>query len=217
MQSSLENMFAQLKTIVDLVRGGVSDFRAFQAKEKRHEVVLELLRVYFVLLDCVDDGESLITEAQPNPVSTISKMPADEALNTLTRWDELIRQQGRRLFYLQNAFLGQHHLVVINPELKKQIDELIGYKLDRTVTLHSIGATLYFKNIFPKTETAEEKARYISVMAGELGDALNMSRITAEIKGLREALNNYRAIVERMVSDEEILVLSERARLATQI
>lgn len=144
-------------------------------------------------------------------------MPPDEALNTLTRWDELIRQQGIRLSYLENAFLGQHHLLVINPELKKQIDELIGYKLDRTVTLHSIGVQLYFKNIFPRTETAEEKARYISVMAGELGDALDMPRITAEIKGLREALNNYRAIVERMVSDEEILVLSARARLATQI
>lgn len=209
-------MFAQLKTIIDLVRAGVSDFKSFQAKERRKEVVLELLRVYFVLKDCVDDGESLIAEAQPNPISTISKMPPEEALSTLTRWDKVIRHQGIRLAYLENAFLGQHHLAVINPELEERIKALIGYKLDRTVTLHNIGATLYFKNIFPKIETAEEKARYVSIMAGELGDALDMSRITTEIKEFREALNNYRTIVERMVSNEELLVLSERARLDTQ-
>lgn len=56
--------------------------------------------------------------------------------------------------------------------------------MDRAVILHGIGAALFFKNLFPVANTAEEKARYISVMAGEEGDALDMSRITAEIEGL---------------------------------
>lgn len=209
-------MFAQLKSIVDLVRTGISDFRYFQIKKARDDAVLDLLRVYFVLKDCIEDGEYLVSEAQPNPVETISKMAPTLALETMERWDTLIRYQGIRLSQLQSAFLSQHHIAVINPELQDRITEVIGYKLDRTVTLHGIGAALYFKNMFPVADTAEEKARYISVMAGEEGDALNMPRITAEIESLREALNDYRAVVERMVSDQEILKFSERARRETR-
>ena len=88
--------------------------------------------------------------------------------------------------------------------------------MDRTVTLHGIGAALFFKNMFPIANTAEEKARYISVMAGEEGDALDMCRITTEIDGLRQALNDYRAVVERMVADDELLKFSGRARRETR-
>lgn len=209
-------MFAQLKAIVDLVRTGISDVRDFQSKEARDDAVLDLLRVYFVLKDCVEDGECLVSEAQPNPVETIAKLAPEVALETMERWDKLIRRQGIRLSQLQSAFLGQHYIAVVNPGLQERITEVIGYKLDRTVTLHGIGAALFFKNMFPVANTAEEKARYISVMAGEEGDALDMSRITAEIEGLRNALNDYRTVVERMVSDHELLKLSGRARQDTR-
>jgi len=53
-------------------------------------------------------------------------------------------------------------------------------------------------------------------MAGEKEDALNMTRISAEIASLRESLDHYRAIVERMVSDAELLQLSKLARKETQ-
>lgn len=209
-------MFAQLKAIVDLVRTGISDLREFQTKEARDDAVLDLLRVYFVLKDCVEDGEHLVAAAQPNPVETIAKMAPDVALETMEHWDKLIRRQGIRLSQLQSAFLGQHHILVINPGLQERITDVIGYKMDRTVTLHGIGAALFFKNMFPVANTAEEKARYISVMAGEEGDALDMSRITAEIEGLRQALNDYRAVVERMVADDELLKFSGRARRETR-
>jgi len=208
-------MFSQLKVVVDLIRTGISDFRDFQTKKARDDAVLDLLRVYFILKDCVDDGERLVSEAQPNPVEIISEMAPEVALETIERWDKLIRRQGIRLSQLQSAFLGQHHITVINPWLQERITEIIGYKLDRTVTLHGIGAALFFKNMFPISDTAEEKARYISVMAGEEGNALNIPRITTELEGLRKALNDYRIVVERMVSDHEILKFSERARRET--
>lgn len=208
-------MFAQLKAIVDVVKTGVSELREFQTKEDREKAVLDLLRVYFVLKDCVEDGEQLVAEAQPNPVRTISEMTPEVALKTIERWDRMIRRQGIRLSQLQSAFLGQHHIAVINPALQSRITEIVGYKMDRTVTLHGIGAALFFKNMFPIANTSEEKAHYVSVMAGEKGDALNMSRITAEIEGLRKALSEYRAVVERMVADDELLRFSGRARKET--
>ncbi|MBL0075769.1 MAG: hypothetical protein IPP41_07410 [Rhodocyclaceae bacterium] len=69
------------------------------------------------------------------------------ALETMERWDKLIRRQGIRLSQLQSAFLGQHHIAVINPELQDRITEIIGYKLDRTVTLHGIGAPLLQEHV----------------------------------------------------------------------
>ncbi|EYU15891.1 hypothetical protein BA1DRAFT_01516 [Photorhabdus aegyptia] len=45
---------------------------------------------------------------------------------------------------LQSALLGQNHLIVINPDLQKKISEAIGYKIDRTLSLHPIRAALFF-------------------------------------------------------------------------
>jgi len=209
-------MFAQLKSVLDLVRSGVSDLRSFRSARAREEAVLGMLHVYFLLKDCVDDGERLISEAQPNPVEKISGMEPQLALATIERWDRMIRKQGIRLYQLQGALLGQDHITVINPVLQEQLVEVVGCKMHRAVTLHGIGAALYFKAIFPVADTHEEKARYISVMAGEEESALNMTRIYDEIENLRESLDQYRSIIERMVSNAELLQLSRRARRETQ-
>lgn len=209
-------MFAQLKGVVDLIRTGISDLRNFQSAKAREEAVLDVLRVYFILKDCVDDGEMLVRDAQPNPVEKLAEMEPETALATLERWDSTIRKQGIRLYRLQGALLGQHHIAVINPALQDRITEAIGYKMDRAVTLHGIGAALFFKNMFPVANTSEEKARYISTMAGEKDGSLNMPRICTEIQSLRESLDQYRGVVERIVTDAELLQLSQRARRETE-
>jgi len=210
-------MFAQLKGIVDLIRSGVSDFRSFQTVRAREEAVLDVLRVYFLLKDCVDDGEKIIAEAQPNPVEKIAQMEPELALTTIEKWDATIRKQGIRLYQLQGVLLGQDHIAIINPALQERISEAIGYKMDRAVTLHGIGAALFFKNMFPVANTAEEKAHYIFVMAGEEEGSLNMPRICAEIESLRQSLDQYRGVVERLVSNAELLQLSQRARQETRL
>lgn len=209
-------MFAQVKSVVDLIRSGVTDFRKFESDKERSDAVLDLLRVYFTLKDCVDDGEKLVAEAEPDPVEKISSIEPDDAIATLERWDATIRKQGIRLYQLQGAIFGQDHLTVINPELQERVSEVIGYKMDRTVTLHGIGSALFFRAAFPTENTTEEKARYIAVMAGEEDDSLNMPRIREEITMLRDSLNQYRLVVERLVSDAELLQLSQRARNETR-
>lgn len=172
--------------------------------------------MYFTLKDCVDDGEKLVADADPDPVGKISSMKPDDAITMLKRWDATIRKQGIRLFHLQGAVLGQDHLTVINPKLQERIGEVIGCKMDRTVTLHGIGAALFFRAAFPIADTNEEKARYIAVMAGEEDSSLNMPRIREEIATLRESLDQFRLVVERLVSDTELLQLSQRARTETR-
>jgi len=209
-------MFAQIKSVVDLIRSGVTDFRNFKSDKERNDAVLDLLRVYFTLKDCVDDGEKLVAEAEPDPVDKISSMEPGDAIAMLERWDAIIRKQGTRLYQLQEAIFGQDHLTVINPELQKRVSEVIGYKMDRTVTLHGIGSALFFRAAFPTEDTQEEIARYVAVMAGEKDDSLNMPRIREEITKLRDSLNQYRIVVERLVSDPELLQLSQRARNETR-
>lgn len=209
-------MFSQLKGVVDVIRSGISDFRKYRDVSERENAVLGVLKAYFLFKDCVDEGEALIAEAGPDPVAKITSMEASEALTTIERWDAIVRRQGIRLYTLQDYIYGQHHLSVIDPDLQDKISEVIGHKMDRAVTLHGIGAALYFKNLFPIANTHVEKAKYIATMAGEEEDTLNVPRIRAEIASLREALEQYRNVVSRMVTDAELLRLSERARLETQ-
>lgn len=208
-------MFEHLKSVVDVIRSGVADFRKFKTNKEREEALLSVLKVYFLLKDCVDEGEALIHDAGPNPVSKISAMEASVALSTLERWDAIIRRQGIRLYTLKNYVFRQDHLAVTNPVLQSKISEIIGYKMDRAVTLHGIGSALLFRSFLPVENTNEEKARYVSIMAGAEGDTLDMMKVQNEIASLREALDQYRLVVERLVPDKELLALSGRAREET--
>jgi len=209
-------MFSELKSVVDLIRLGITEFRKFRSDQERKEIVLGVLKAYFLLKDCVDDGERLIKEAGTDPVGKINSMEPAEAIATLTRCDLILRKQGRRLYDLQGYIFGQDHLAVINPNLQDQISKVIGYKMDRAVTLHGIGAGLFFRNMFPIGETNEEKARLVALMAGAENDLLDLEKITAEVATLREALEEYRLVVERIVTSEELLSLSGKARQETQ-
>jgi hypothetical protein len=63
--------------------------------------------------------------------------------------------------------------------------------------------------------TDEEKARYVSLMAGEEHDLLHMDKIRAEIADLREAMEAYRIVVMQLATSDEIIRLSDAARKAT--
>lgn len=208
-------MFGYLKDVVDVIRSGIADYRKYKTNKEREEALLSVLKVYFLLKDCVDEGEALVHEAGPDPVTKISAMEASVALSTLERWDSIIRRQGIRLYTLKNYVFRQDHLAVTNPTLQNKINEIIGYKMDRTVTLHGIGSALYFRCLLPVANTNEEKARYVAIMAGAEGDTLDMAKVQDEIVSLRDALDQYRLVVERLVPDNKLLALSGRAREET--
>jgi hypothetical protein len=206
-------MFANLKTIVDLIRSGVAGFHEFKGRRDRQEIVLQLRRTYFLLKDCADEGEELLGLATHDPLSKIRAMQPDDVVKAGAEWDAKLRRQGHRLYALQGLVFGQDHLAVINPDLQRDIGTIVGYKMDRAVTLHRIGAVLFFRNMFPQHESAEDKARVVSLMLGAQEDgALDVGQSAAEIDALRRALEEYRTVVERFVSNEELLLLSERAR-----
>jgi hypothetical protein len=199
-------MFSQLKDVVDLVRTGITDFRKFKLKRQREKVLVDILKFYFLLKDCVDEGEQLIEEAGSDPVAKIRAMQGNEAITTLARWDFVLRRQGMRLYALKGYVFGA-------PQLQDSLKKVIGYKMQRAVTLHGIGSTLFLRYMFPIEDTNEERARLVALMVGARSKGtLDLKKVRREIASLRGSLDEYRSVVQRLVTDEELLQFSSRAR-----
>jgi hypothetical protein len=202
-------MFGALKAIVEVIRSAIE----LKGRVKRKKVVLNLRRTYFLLKGCADEGAELLAIADQNPIAKLRAMSPDQVVRTSAEWDAKLRRQTQKLLAVEGLLFGQDHLAVISPDLPLAIKEIVGYKMNRAVTLHRIGAVLLFRNIFHKRESAEDKARVIRLMLGADDEgALDVNQIAGEIDALRRALENYRCVVERFVSSEELLLLSTRAR-----
>jgi hypothetical protein len=210
-------MFAQIKSVVEAVLSGFKSIHEFKTQRERDKAIEEMLRFYFVLKDCVDDGEALIVEAGSNPLAKLKSMSPPEATATVKRWDTVLRLQGIRLRMLEGMLYGQAQLAVVNPQVEGALRKAIGYKMTRAVTLHGIGAGLYLRCMLPIEETDDQKAELIALMAGEKGrKAIDLDRIRREVGDLRSALETYRGTVQELASSAEILKISKKARESTR-
>ncbi len=208
-------MFGQIKAIVDLISFGLKDGWSFKDKVQRRAEVLRMLETYFLLKDCLDEGYALIEEAGPRPVEKLRNMSDVEAKAWVRCCDYILQKQSRRLAILQKYLIGQDHLTVINPELQEKIIQAVGSKFDRVTTLHEIGAALLFYSMFPLAESPEEKVRYIIVMSGSRRDTIPLPKVRREVKSLSEALEQYRQVIDRLITREELVSLSKNARKRT--
>jgi hypothetical protein len=69
--------------------------------------------------------------------------------------------------------------------------------------------------MFDLAQSDEERASYVTLMAGSDNNVIDMAKICADMGELRKSLDLYRGIVERLVPDVEILKMSHRARQET--
>ncbi len=209
-------MFTSLAKIADSICSVLTYIKNIQTKAEREKAILDILKTYFLLKDIVDDGTRLLSSAGTDPVGKISEMEAADAIKTLTAWDLIVQRQGNRLFTLRNYIFGEHHLSVINPALQERITEIIGDKMDRTITLHQIGAALFFRNMFPIADNEKERIKYVELLLDASEDGtINVVRASSEIEDLEQSLSAYRQVIERLVSSEELVALSARARQET--
>lgn len=211
-------MFSQIKGVVEVVISGFKTIREFKSANDREQGILDLLRFYFLLKDCVDDGEALILEAGSNPIAKIAAMPSDKANKVIARWDLVLRRQASRLYTLQSLLFTQEALAVINPSLEARLSQAVGDKMNRTVNLHGIGSALVIRCMLPLDETMVEKATLVAMLAGERQrDKINLDRIRREVADLRIALDDYRHHVTSLATNDELLKLSKKARKVTRL
>lgn len=206
-------MFGELISFIDVLRSAAIDFRTRKLGAERKAVISTLLETYFYLKDATDEGELLVEDAQPNPVEVIKALNAIDAKERLAKWDYALRRQTFRLMQVSGKVFEQEFMDVIAPELREKLYDVIGSKFNRTTSLHGIGAALFFRDWADGTD--EEKASYVSLMAGADDALLHMDKIRAEIAGLREAMESYRIVVNELATSNEIIQLSQTARKAT--
>ncbi|WP_162435866.1 hypothetical protein [Pseudoxanthomonas koreensis] len=116
---------------------------------------------------------------------------------------------------ISDLIYDQEFLDVTSPELRERLYDVLGSKFERTNSLHGIGAALFFRGF--SGDTPEERARYVSVMAGEEEDLLHMDKIRAEIVALQDAMELYRIAVNQLATSDEIVRMSAAARVATTL
>lgn len=114
-------MFGQLKSIVDILRSGLSYLDKRKKEDQHVELVLRLLETYFILKDCADEGEALLKEAGPDPAEILRALDAWKAHSTLKKWDAMVRRQGIRLRMLLGYISGQESLSIVDPDLQERI------------------------------------------------------------------------------------------------
>lgn len=208
-------MFAELKSIVDLICSCVSGLQKYKSGKVREKLILDLLRTYFLMKDSAEEGKQLIDEAGPDPIRRIKSMNATLAVSTLNRWEVILYRQSRRLNALHELMLGQNYLALIDPDTQARIKTIVGYKLERTNSLYGIAASLFFRFVLSLPSSVEDRASYVSIMFGSQSELLDVEKIEQEIDDLRESLDSFRGIVERLLSDDEITKFSDRAREKT--
>jgi hypothetical protein len=209
-------MFGDLKAIVDVIRSAVESIKGFRDNSTRQNTALDLLRTYFLLMDIVKEGLELLNSVGTDPVATITSLPPEEAQVALKRWDSIVRRQGGRLYSLSERLLGQDVLAVIDPSLKRRLEELVSSKFERTGSLHGIGAGLVIYSAFGGSHKQDWLMNVVqSIYQVQEDHHINVSEARKEINQLQDALECYRAVCVRLVGDEEIMRLAKKAREET--
>jgi len=211
-------MFTDLLKIISFIKDSVKDLSKLNASSERKAALLEMLKTYFYLYDAHVDGVKLLESVDSDPVNYIKTL-GDESLKAyLNVWDQVLRRQGIRLYNTQEFITSQSYLAIINPSAVENISKVIGYKMDRLVTLHGLGAGLFFRNVFPIEETPETLASLVlQVLTKQDTGLVDKVVVQRELDDLKNSLDDFRAMIEASMENKEILELSKEAREATQL
>lgn len=211
-------MFTELLKIINLISSAVKDLSNIKTSYDRKIALLEMLKTYFLLLDSYKDGIKLLESVNSNPFEYIKSLDDSSLKYHLSVWDEILRRQGIRLYQAQEYITSQSYLAIINPDIVEEISKVIGYKMDRLVTLHGLVAGLFFRNLFPTDETPETTVKLVvQVLMKQDSDVINKELVFDELKALKKGLDSFRIIIDSIMDKEEILLLSNKAREETKI
>ena len=208
-------MLRDLKTLVDIVRAAMGGLSQIRSKKARSQAILELLYLYFVLLDVVEDGRSLLNAVGQNPGETLAAVPEAQVSARLREWDALIRRQASRLYNLSGRILGQDALSVIDPTLKTKLLNLVGSKSRRARGLEGIGAGLVIYSMI--NDRRELSTVILSMYPLRNRISINLLAANKELDQLQETLDTFRALCLRLTSEGEVLLLSRKARKSSRL
>lgn len=211
-------MFTDLVKILEFLMNSVKGLSKLNKSSERKEALLEMLQAYFYLYDTHLDGVKLLESVDSDPVNYVKSLQGESLQEHLNTWDKVLRRQGIRLYKAKQYITSQSYLAVINPSAVDNISKVIGYKMDRLVTLHGLGAGLFFRNVFPTEETPEQLANFVlQVLTKQEAGLIDKDEVGKELDDLNVSLNKFRNMINEAVSKEELLELSDMARNKTYL
>ncbi|HEA3089962.1 TPA: hypothetical protein RVR74_002278 [Aeromonas salmonicida] len=211
-------MFTDLLKILNLIKNSVQYLSILRKSSDRKQALLEMLKTYFYLYDTHVDGVKLLESVDNDPVNYIKSLKDDSLKEHLKIWDQVLRRQGIRLYNTQQYITSQSYLAVINPSAVENISKVIGYKMDRLVTLHGLGASLFFRNIFPIEEMPETLANLVlQALTKQETGLIEKESVSKELDNFKESLDEFRIMIDAVMGKEEILELSAEARKETHL
>lgn len=209
-------MFIDLLKIIEFVKGAVGGVLKLKTDSERKAASLEMLKTYFLILDAHEDGVRLLDSVTNDPVDYIRSLTDTELQAQLKVWDLILRRQSRRLYEAQSYISSQSYLAVVDPDAQHGISQVIGYKMDRLVTLHGLGAGLFFRTVFPIEEPPEVMAALVvQVLTKQKGGVIDPEAVRDELARLKDGLGQFRAVIMTLIDKEGFHSLASEAREAT--
>jgi hypothetical protein len=167
-------------------------------------------------LDAYEDGLRLLDSITDDPVAYLGTLSDAEVKAQLQVWDVILRRQSHRLYEAQSYISSESYLSVIDPDAQKSISKVIGYKMDRLVTLHGLGAGLFFRTMFPIEERPEVTANLVvQVLTKQEAGVIDPVAVRKELNQLKEGLDQFRTVIMAFIDKEGLQSLAKEAREPT--
>ena len=207
-------MFSDLKAIIDLLISAAKGLRSLKKGNARRQNAIGLLKIYFFIQSILADGGKLLSAVLPSPKSVISALDQEETDRTLREWEKVLKRQRTRLLAVNDLIRGQRCLTVVNPKLQARISEVIGEKFQRASKLYCVANGLYF---FGFLQDDGWQCEIINAMYELSEDGLlDIDESRRELDQLATALESYRGVLNRFLSNEELVALSKIAEAETR-
>jgi hypothetical protein len=206
-------MIKELGSIVRLITQSVSKFNEVKKASESREYYLEMLKIYFLLMDLHADGAKMLELTKPNAIEYLNSASGEAQSVRVANLDKFLRRQGARLYEINNYFTGRSELSVLDPGARRRIRQIVGAKNDRVINLFSLGAGLFFRTVLPIEERSEDVGRLVnSTLALAESESLDFLQITVELHEMSAALEEYGELIKKIIPLEQIIALSNKAR-----
>ncbi len=216
-----------LQMLTNVLIKAIPLFYKYQKRQSKEKVLSELLEFNFILADLIGTAEKLFKLIKRNEkinYETIDKNKIKINYNLIQTYLTIQLQRLRRL---GDIFIDNPSIDLLEPNLRKQFNDIIG---DKEKGLYSIGAALFFNQIFGGCQkqnekpdeslrrVAKEKYKFACNLYG-----LNYKR-PFQINKQKEILSNLKILRNKYVealgkitsSDEKIFLAKKAKELANK-
>ena len=226
MSSGSGAFFDGLANLLSTLLKGVSQIREITDQKRRRDTIRDLLSACLVADEIVGSGEALLRLAGSDPVRKITEMREEERRPYASECCRLLGDQLRRLRTLSGLLEDAPVIGILDANLKRKLDALIGTKEKGLLAIASpLGIYLLFGPLPEQGEIElygsdlarmRYQAEILSAMFArgdnDVETHIDLDSAAANLNKLSNASSRLRERVTKLASQEEIVLLAGKAK-----